>query len=59
METPSVTGPQTEGQPPMTDLTARRAEVIRRLLARGVPPRALRALLPDWDPLIREASAGG
>jgi hypothetical protein len=58
METSNVAGPQTEGRLPMTDLTARRAEVIRRLLARGVPPRALRALLPDWDPLIQEASAG-
>lgn len=41
----------------MSDLTARRADVVRRLIDRGVPVRTLRALLPDWDPLIQEASS--
>lgn len=41
----------------MSDLTARRVDVVRRLLERGVPVRTLRALLPDWDPLIQEASS--
>ena len=43
----------------VSDLTARRADVVRRLIDRGVPPRTLRALLPDGDPLIREASSSG
>lgn len=42
----------------MTDLTARRCDVVRRLLDRGVPPLALRALLPGWDPVIQEAVSG-
>lgn len=42
----------------MTDLTARRCEVVRRLLDRGVPALALRALLPGWDPVIQEAVSG-
>jgi hypothetical protein len=29
-----------------------REDVVRRLLLRGVSPRALRALLPAWDDLI-------
>lgn len=40
----------------MNDLVARRPDVVRRLIDRGVPARTLRALLPEWDPLIREAS---
>jgi hypothetical protein len=42
----------------MIDLTARRCDVVRRLLDRGVPPLALRALLPGWDPVIAEAVSG-
>lgn len=38
------------------DLTEHRPEVVRRLLARGVPPRALEALLPGWELLITEAA---
>ncbi len=34
------------------DSRERRALVIHRLLARGLSPRTLRALLPDWDELI-------
>lgn len=33
-----------------------RAAVVRRLLARGLTPGALRSLLPGWDQLIVEAS---
>lgn len=40
----------------MPDLTARRPEVVRRLLERGVSVRALRALLPEWDLVIQEAA---
>lgn len=36
------------------DLTARRPEVVRRLLDRGVPPRTLQALLPGWEVAVRE-----
>lgn len=39
----------------MPDLTEHRPEVVRRLLARGVPPRALEALLPGWELLITDA----
>lgn len=38
------------------DLTERRPEVVRRLLARGMPPRALEALLPGWELLVPEAA---
>lgn len=34
------------------DLTARRPEVVRRLLERGVPVQTLRVMLPDWEPVI-------
>lgn len=38
------------------DLVARRPEVVRRLLARGVPPRTLEALLPGWEQVIGESA---
>lgn len=31
---------------------ARRETVVRRLLAAGMTPRILAALLPDWEPVI-------
>lgn len=40
------------------DLAARRPEVVRRLLERGVPPRTLQALFPGWDVAIDEGGAG-
>lgn len=43
----------------MPDLTARRPEVVRRLLDRGVSARALRALLPAWEPVIDQAVSQG
>ena len=36
------------------DLRARRLEVVRRLLSRGVSAATLRAVLPEWDGLIAE-----
>lgn len=41
----------------MPDLTARRPDVVRRLIERGVPARALQALLPDWEVFIQDAAA--
>jgi hypothetical protein len=38
-----------------TDLAARRADVLRRLLDRGVPPRTLETLLPGWEPFLTAA----
>lgn len=43
----------------VADLTERRPEVVRRLLARGVPPRALEAVLPGWEVLLDQAEAPG
>lgn len=37
------------------DLAARRPEVLRRLLDRGVPPRTLQTLLPGWEPFLAAA----
>jgi hypothetical protein len=34
------------------DPEAHREDVVRRLLARGLSPPALRAMLPGWDELI-------
>lgn len=34
------------------DLTARRPEVVRRLLERGVPVLTLRVVFPGWGPVI-------
>lgn len=39
----------------VTDLTARRPEVLRRLLDRGVPAGTLQTLFPDWEPLFDAA----
>ncbi|MBW3657560.1 MAG: hypothetical protein KY457_02905 [Actinobacteria bacterium] len=39
----------------MTDLTARRPDVLRRLLDRGVPAGTLQALFPDWGPFVDAA----
>lgn len=55
MGTPMAPGSSTGEAVP--DLTVRRPEVVQRLLARGVPPRALEALLPGWELLITEAGA--
>lgn len=48
-----LVGPSPET--PVPDLIARRPEVIRRLLALGVPAQTLRTLLPDWDVVVAEA----
>lgn len=40
------------------DLAARRPEVVRRLLERGVPARTLQALFPGWDVAIDEGGTG-
>ncbi|HEX2028401.1 MAG TPA: hypothetical protein VHF25_10425 [Nitriliruptorales bacterium] len=39
------------------DVAARRGDVLRRLLERGVPAGALRTLLPGWDDVITSATA--
>lgn len=45
---------------PMIDLVAaRRPDVVRRLIEAGVPARTLRALLPEWESLIRETTTSG
>lgn len=40
---------------PVTDLASRRPEVLRRLLARGVPASTLQTILPDWEPFLAAA----
>lgn len=37
------------------DVVARRAEVVRRLAARGMSTRLLQALFPGWDDVIAAA----
>lgn len=49
--------PGSRTQDAVADLTERRPEVIRRLIERGVPPRALEVLLPGWELLIIEAGS--
>lgn len=44
----------TEGDA-VPDLAERRPEVVRRLLARGMPPRAIEILLPGWELLVTES----
>lgn len=44
------------GVQPVPELVRHRTDVVRRLLDRGLSPRVLEALLPDWAPLIAEAS---
>jgi hypothetical protein len=39
----------------IADLADRRADVLRRLLDRGVPPRTLETLLPGWEPFLTAA----
>lgn len=48
-----LAGPSTENTVP--DLTARRPDVLRRLLERGVPAETLQTLLPDWDVALATA----
>lgn len=36
------------------DVDQHRADVVRRLLARGVGPRTLTLLLPDWEQQVRD-----
>lgn len=40
------------GDTTVTDLTARRPDVLRRLIERGVPAHTLQTLLPDWEPFL-------
>lgn len=40
-----------------TDLVARRPDVLRRLLERGVPARTLGTMLPGWEPFLDLAQA--
>ena len=47
-----------EGEDIVVDVTGHREDVVRRLLARGVSVGTLRALLPDWDPLIAKVVNG-
>lgn len=43
------------GQEMGMDVVARRAEVVRRLAARGMSTRLLQALFPGWDDVITAA----
>ncbi|MGH3440750.1 MAG: hypothetical protein ACRDUY_01645 [Nitriliruptorales bacterium] len=36
----------------LRDMAARRVEVVRRLVAQGMPLRAIEALLPGWEEAI-------
>ena len=47
-----------EGEEVVVDLAGHREDVVRRLLDRGVSVGTLRALLPDWDPLIAKVVDG-
>lgn len=47
-----------EGEDVVVDLAGHREDVVRRLLDRGVSVGTLRALLPDWDPLIAKVVDG-
>lgn len=40
----------------MTDLAARRPEVVRRLLDRGIPSQTLKTILPGWEHVIEQVS---
>lgn len=40
----------------LPDLRARRPEVLRRLMDRGVPASALATILPDWEPFLADAT---
>lgn len=47
--------PMPDGGEVLVDPRQRRARVVRRLLRRGVTPRTLRFLLPEWIDLIDRA----
>lgn len=44
------------GDGPVETTEERRVELVRRLLERGVPVRALEALLPGWERAIEVAA---
>lgn len=46
-------GPHTETTVP--DLIARRPDVLRRLLERGVPAQTIQLLFPEWDSVLTTA----
>lgn len=46
-------GTPTESTVP--DLIARRPDVLRRLLERGVPARTIQLLFPEWDTVLAVA----
>lgn len=46
-------GHHTENTVP--DLIARRPDVLRRLLERGVPAETIQVLFPDWDTVLAAA----
>ncbi len=48
-----------EGPDVTVDLTVHRAEVLRRLLERGVPAATLGLILPGWEPFLAEALSTG
>jgi hypothetical protein len=47
-----IAAAQPYGTRPLDGPLARREQVVRRLLDRGLSPRLLAVLLPDWQPLI-------
>jgi hypothetical protein len=46
-----------EGDPTVQETSEHRADVVRRLLERGLSEPALRALFPGWDELITQVAA--
>lgn len=54
---PHVNVPIPSGEVVLVDPRVHRADVVRRLLAVGVAPTTLLALLPTWDALIRSVVA--
>ena len=44
---------------PGDPVSARRSEVVARLMQRGMPVRVLETLLPGWDDAIRSATRSG
>lgn len=43
------------GEMHVIDLVARRPDVVRRLIERGVPAATLQTLLPDWESVVAAA----
>jgi hypothetical protein len=41
-----------DGQDPLLDPSLHRAEVVLRLLTAGITAATLRAIVPEWSPLI-------